>query len=391
MGKLVLKICGGTWDNASRDKRELSVYRELGERVLVLAKGEEGDAGRMIDIDGFPVLCCSTRPLGERFPASLNRAASLFTWAHAARRLAPDVISGHDILGLTIGWMSGAFRRKKPKLIYDSHEFELGRVADRGSLRLLCVKYLERYLMKKSCFSIVVNDSIADEDQRIHRLRQRPVVVRSTPGRWEVREEVCRETRARILERFPGEVRQLMMFHGCLGRGNGIEGLLPLLARHAGLGLVLLGKQTDGELVDELVRSAEQLGVSERLLFLPAVDLEELWKYVGAADVEMMLIEPIVKSYYYALPNKLFEAIQAETPVIASDLPEMKRIVEQYRVGLCCAPGDVESSDACLEKLLTDKAFYQQCKNNLRAAKETLCWEKEKQVLLDAYARYVDS
>ena len=150
-----------------------------------------------------------------------------------------------------------------------------------------------------------------------------------------------------------------------------------------------MGKQTDSRLIEEINSSAQALGVSDRILFLPAVDIEELWKYVGAVDVEMMLIEPIVKSYYYALPNKLFEAIQAETPMIASDLPEMKRIVEQYRIGLCCPPGDLEASDACLEKLLTDREFYRQCRDNLRSAKEELCWEKEKQILTDAYVRTI--
>ena len=36
MGNKVLKICCGTWKNASHDKRELSVYKELGEEIYVV-------------------------------------------------------------------------------------------------------------------------------------------------------------------------------------------------------------------------------------------------------------------------------------------------------------------------------------------------------------------
>lgn len=236
----------------------------------------------------------------------------------------------------------------------------------------------------------MVNDSIADEVRRIHRLKERPIVVRSTPSRWEISKEVCRDTRKELLARFPSAaVEKLIMFHGCLGRGNGIETLLPILARHGELGLVLLGEQTDGDLCEEVCRTAEELGVSDRILFHPAVTLSELGKYVGAVDVEMMLIEPVSRSYYYALPNKLFEAIQSEVPMVASDLPEMKRIVEGYEIGLCCAPGDAEAADACLTKLLTDRDFYDRCRKNLKTAKESLCWEKEKKVLLNAYERHI--
>ncbi len=56
MGKRVLKICVGTWDNASRDKRELSVYRDLGAEVLVLAKGADTDRGRVEEEDGKSVI-----------------------------------------------------------------------------------------------------------------------------------------------------------------------------------------------------------------------------------------------------------------------------------------------------------------------------------------------
>ena len=81
---LVLKICGSDWNNASRDKRELSAYRELGCDVLVMAKGEPGDRARPDEVDGFPVLRYSTRPLGTHVPNAVNRVVSIFQWAREA-------------------------------------------------------------------------------------------------------------------------------------------------------------------------------------------------------------------------------------------------------------------------------------------------------------------
>ena len=388
---MILKICGSEWDNASRDKRELSACRELGQQVMVLAKGKQEDRGRADEVDGFEVRRYSTRPLGNRFPSAINQVVSLFCWASYTRReLKPQIISGHDLIGLSIGWLSNIGRKDKAKLIYDSHEFELGRNADRNKLQVFLIKYLERFLIKRCAFSIMVNDSIADEVQKIHKLKQRPIVVRSTPEKWTVDPEETKKKRRELLDRFTdSRVEHIMMFHGNLGNGNGLEMTVPTLQKFKDIGIVLMGAQGSKELVRKIQKKSKEAGVEGRLLIIPPVDITELWKYSGAADVEMMAIEPVSKSYYYSLPNKLFESIQSETPVIASDLPEMKRIVEGYRIGLLCSPGDMRAFCDCVDRMLTDRELYSACKQNILKAKEDLCWEKEKQVLKDAFHIYI--
>lgn len=64
------------------------------------------------------------------------------------------------------------------------------------------IKYLERFLIKRCAFSIMVNDSIADEVQKIHKLKQRPIVVRSTPEKWTVDPEETKKKRRELLDRF---------------------------------------------------------------------------------------------------------------------------------------------------------------------------------------------
>ena len=202
--RLVLKISGNNWINESRDKRELSVYRELGYEVAVLAKGEVDDRGREEIVDEFKVFRYTTRPWGSAVPNSINRVVAMFKWAGFVRRLQPGVISGHDLMpGLIIAWLATLFNKKKPKLIYDSHEFELGRNgAQRNKLASWLVAKTEKYLMKQCAFSIMVNDSIADEVQRIYKLEERPIVLRSTPDYWEIDEKECKSKRQEFLDKF---------------------------------------------------------------------------------------------------------------------------------------------------------------------------------------------
>lgn len=78
--------------------------------------------------------------------------------------------------------------------------------------------------MRRCAFSIMVNDSIADEVQKIHALKQRPVVIRSTPYCWELDEAEIERHRQAVLREFaPQGVTFLAMFHGGLSSGNGIE------------------------------------------------------------------------------------------------------------------------------------------------------------------------
>jgi hypothetical protein len=48
------------------------------------------------------------------------------------------------------------------------------------------IKFWEGKLIKKSVFTIVVSDGIADELQKIYKMDNRPVVIRSIPNKWSI-------------------------------------------------------------------------------------------------------------------------------------------------------------------------------------------------------------
>lgn len=198
----VLKICWGPWENASRDKRELSVYREQGYDVVVMASGNREDRGRADIVESFPVMRYGVEPLGPKVPVKINQVLSLLMWGRYARDFSPDIISGHDFTGWIVGWMANMFHRKKPIFIYDAHEFELGRNAKRGKVRTIIIQNIERFIIHHSAFTIMVNDSIADEVKKVYKLKERPVVVRSTPNYWNIDINVCEEKHKEFLEIF---------------------------------------------------------------------------------------------------------------------------------------------------------------------------------------------
>lgn len=382
MGNKVLKICCGTWKNASHDKRELSVYKELGEEIYVLAKGNDNDRGRVEDVDSFKVYRYTTRPC-KKLPTVVNRVLSLIQWANFTRKIKPDVISGHDIDGLTIGWISNWFTRKKSILIYDSHEFELERNVKRSKLELVLLKILERHLINESAFMTVVNDEIGDEITELYSLREKPIVTRNMPYYWEIDEEIQRRTRDSIL---PENMRDkfIIMYHGVLMQGRGLEKFIELIKKNKNIAGIILGNGSESY-INALTERIKKWNISDRVIFLPAVPIEELWKYVGSADVGMILAAATCKNHLYSLPNKFFENIHSGTPVICPDYPSMGALVDKYKIGLTCDPTSTKDLLCAIEKMRLDTQFYNACKKNCIFTKKELCWENESAKLRTVY------
>src|SRR5664279_956708 len=222
----LIKYMGSGYQFASRNKRELSVARDLGFDVLVCDVAEP--SGPAV-IDGFQVEHRSYRGLS---PNWLLRQFQLVWELLVAdpfrlRRKRADVISGHNLRGLSIAWLSTWFmpRGRRPLLVYDSHEFELGRTTGRkrGPWTSRLVQHLESYLMRRCVFSIMVNDAIAERVQKIHGLAEKPVVVRNIPPFWAIDEQKCGERRADFCRALGVPLDTfLLMYHGGVKPDRGI-------------------------------------------------------------------------------------------------------------------------------------------------------------------------
>ncbi len=390
--KKLLKIYLDNWNNATRDKRDLAAAMEAGFDVAVMAKGEAGDRMRLGEIEGFAVYFCDLKP----FPKNrlVNKLLYILHWTQDIRKYGADVLNCHDLKALVIGYLAVCWmpKKKRPKLLYDAHEFELGRNTDgkRSKRAAWVIQQTEKFLMKRADLNMMVNDSIAEETTKIHGLPEKPLVIRNICNNWELDETAIAATRKAILQdlNMP-EDTFLVMYHGGLMSARGIEQLIEVVAINDQIALVILGNGED-PYVSSLKQQVQQKQVADRVLFHPAVPHSELWKYVGAADVGMVTVQNTCRRYYYMLPNKFFENIQSLTPVICSDFPEVSRLVKEYGIGLTCDPANIQDINAQIERMRLDKDLYESCKRNLLKAKEELCWEKEKEKLVDAYRQLME-
>lgn len=390
--KVFLKIVPNEFKNENRDMRELSVIESFNTDIIVMAKGEQNHT---VTSNGYLIYKRTTRPLGSyNWLVKINRVLSVFTWACYAKKLRPHYISCHDLIALFIGWLSTWFipKEKKPLLVYDSHEFEIGRNTNskRNIFVKLIISKVERFLMKKCVFSIMVNDSIADEVQKIHKLIERPIVVRNISNYWNIDKSVCYQRKVEICEQLGVPVDTfIVMYHGRIMSGRGLEILLTSIQRNNSLVGVILG---NGETayMEHLKQMTIDLQITERVLYHKAVPINILWEYVGAADVGMSLTPNTCMNHFYMLPNKLFENIQSLTPIIGSNFPEISKIVSRYNIGLLVNPENVDEIVDAMDQLRTNKEMYRTLKNNLVKAKQELCWENESKILEKGYKKIIN-
>ena len=145
--------------------------------------------------------------------------------------------------------------------------------------------------------------------------------------------------------------------------------------------LVLLGR---GPWRDKL-RTYVQEKQLDNVHILDAVSPSELLDYVASADIGISYIERISDSYYYSLPNKIGEFIMGGIPIIASNYPEMSKIVLESDIGVTFDPEDPEDMLRALETLL-DEETYSKKLANMPRAKKMYNWENEEKKLIGLYS-----
>jgi glycosyltransferase involved in cell wall biosynthesis len=179
---------------------------------------------------------------------------------------------------------------------------------------------------------------------------------------------------------------RVVLYHGGLSPHRGIEQLMDAIPDVPGAVLILLGY---GSLRAELETLAADPAHAGRVHLLPAVPPTDLIEWVASADVVAMPIQPSTLNHRYTTPNKLFEAIAAGVPVVASDLPGMAPTVREADAGLLVDPTDPAQIAAACRALLAESADEAAARRAriLAAAHDTFNWEHQAEVLLDEYGR----
>lgn len=261
----------------------------------------------------------------------------------------------------------------KRQLVYDSHELFTGlpELVNRKRVRNLWLK-IEKNILPHLEHAYTVCNSIADYYNEKYGINMK--VVKNVP----YRKNSAAESRVE-----KNKTKKIILYQGALNVGRGIEYMIEAMQYIEDAVFMIAG---DGYLREELENKVKELGLEKKIRFLGRLAFDKLHEITLQADIGISLEENLGLNYYFALPNKLFDYIQANVPVLVSPLPEIKNVVEKYKIGLL-----IEKHDSChiadiIKEMLSDSERITEWKKKLEKAAKELCWEKEEKKLLEIYA-----
>jgi glycosyltransferase involved in cell wall biosynthesis len=273
---------------------------------------------------------------------------------------------------LPTAWIVSALTRSP--LVYDAHEISTDREGY-ASFRSF-VGWIEKRLVPRAVATITTTDTRAKFFARAYSI-PRPLVLQNRPRLSTVERSQRIREELQLDQQWP-----IVLYQGGLQQGRGLERLVDAAAQVANAYFVFIG---GGRLESVLKDRTRVLKLESRVHFIPTVSLEDLPYYTASADIGVQPIENTCLNHFSTDSNKLFEYIIAGLPIVASNLPEIRKVVREHHLGLLVQPGSTDELVAALNKLVMDSTL---CKhyhlNSLRAAKQ-LNWEEQEHRLVELY------
>jgi glycogen(starch) synthase len=293
-------------------------------------------------------------------PEHRNRTEKHWRTAAAPRVAAAgpfDVVHAHDFNTLEL---AAEYAGKwSASLVYDTHElwFDRALPGRPTSLWRARGRRYEATLASRARVVFTVSDGIAE------RLRSR--------GLSDVR--VVRNTFPRADDVPPAPDRpEGLLYAGRIGAGRDLPTVVAAARQLAPFRTVLMGSVDPNYRLD--------LGPVETVAERSIDEVDDTLRSYG---ISLVTLTNTCENHRLALPNKLFHAVRAGVPVVAADLPELRAVVTQYKLGGLYEPGNAQSLSAAVRAVIENYSTYT---DGVRAAAAELNWEHDAATLVAAYA-----
>lgn len=356
--------------------KEATTLVKEGYRVVLIAQNENDQIVNHVRIISVP------KPK-NRFFRMFSITWNIF---NKALREKADVYHIHDPELLPYAVLLKVITRKK--IIYDIHENVKKQILNKkwilAPLRSLAA--LAYRIVEKISFNFIDKIIIA-EDSYIENYAGRNYVVpvRNFPMRsFFLKEQGVGRRNPELVELiYAGGVTKL---RGALEM-VGATGILV----SAGHKVVtkLIGPVRPESLKDDLQSVIRDNGLTDRVLISGSIPYEEVCSRIAASDIGLCLLQPD-PNYLESMPTKLFEYMAAGIPVVASNFPLWKEIIDGNRCGLTVDPMNPKEIAEAIEYLIKhpDERF-EMGKNGRKAVEEKYNWENESKKLIKLYDELV--
>lgn len=307
-----------------------------------------------------------------------------------------DLFYSNDTDTLPANYWAALLRRKP--LFFDAHEMfpevpELvGRPRVKSFWEGIESRLFPRMAKRKRMAAVTVCESIAEIYRKRYGLAMG--VVRNVPMSRKIQDDTAQAKAETLIGQLPRDKR-LLLYQGAVNVGRGIEWVMEAMPWLDDCHLVVAGV---GDEYERLKSESQREALKERVTFLGRVEPEVLHGLTCHASLGLSLLENRGLNYYYSLPNRIADFVQAGVPVLATDFPEIHRVVTTYGIGMLVSPMPFDASTGksqppdpqeLAQQIREALAYWETMPSTEKAslfakASEALSWEHDKKVLLQA-------
>jgi glycosyltransferase involved in cell wall biosynthesis len=307
---------------------------------------------------------------GAAFYAFYNLRLFFYLLFHKA-----DVLLANDLDTLLANHWAKKFK-SKCKLVYDSHEYFVGVPELTHKPRIQKIwRRIEKNCLPKTHQRYTVNESIATLYKSEYGL-DFDVVRNISDAPKNI------QTKSRRELGLPDD-KKIIIYQGAgINIDRGAEELIEAMKYLENTLIIFVGS---GDVIELLKSQVQKNKLQEKVLFFGKKPYTELLNYTTVSDLGVSLDKNTNINYKFSLPNKIFDYLHCGIPMLVSDLPEIKKIVEGYHVGIIAPSHDPKELANQINQLFSNASLYNQLKANTHKASLELTWENECKVLEKIY------
>ena len=262
---------------------------------------------------------------------------------------------------------------KKKPLIYDSHELfcEVPELKASRIKKSIWQK-LEGYIIPKLKTCITVNDSIAKIYEAKYNV---PFYIIRNISDF----DQSFIPKSRVQLSLPEDKKIILLQGAGINVDRGAEELIDAMEFVQNAVLYIIGSGDVWENLKQKVLFNKN--IQNKVVLINKLPKSELINYTFNADLGLSIDKNTNLNYLYSLPNKIFDYIQAEIPILASRLPEIENIILQYKIGDFIDDHNPKTIANKLNEMLYSQQLSSY-KKYLAIAKKEITWKSEKEKLL---------
>jgi glycosyltransferase involved in cell wall biosynthesis len=376
--KMIKKICHITTVHPPFDVRifhkECKTLAKAGYEVYLIAQHDKDE-----NVDGINII--SLPKINSRMKRILILPIRAF---FKAMKLKADVYHFHDPELLPVGVLLKIFTGRK--VIYDVHENVPKQILNKSWIPLKSNKFIsliysiiEKFSLFFIDFVIIAEDSYIENYsniKKIEKIRNYPLLIyinnvnnnkdKFWAKKWNI------------------------IYVGGITKIRGIFEVIEAIRilnkeEHYNVLLKLIGPFYPIHLLNEVINFAREYEIMNNIEIYGEIPHDKVFNFLSNSQIGIAILHPD-PNYIDSIPTKLFEYMIVGLPVIASNFPLWKEIVEGNNCGICVNPLDPKEIANAIKYLIDhpDEARAMG-ENGRRSVLEKYNWEKESEKLIRLY------